>query len=201
MDVKTALAERKSTRAFLDKEVPIDVINTIIEQSKTAPSGANTQPWQVAVVTGKSKTNLCNKLEETFRAGNKGAMDYHYYPTEWAGEYKERRRDCGLLLYSTLEITREDKQRQLDQWALNYQAFNAPVILLFLWIIFYKKALIWIAVCLYNRLCCLLLNMVWQPVHKQPLGSTQILSEKSFLTLKTSYCFVEWRLAMKISLK
>ena len=52
MDVKTALAERKSTRAFLDKEVPIDVINTIIEQSKTAPSGANTQPWQVAVVTG-----------------------------------------------------------------------------------------------------------------------------------------------------
>ena len=67
MDVKTALAERKSTRAFLDKEVPIDVINTIIEQAKTAPSGANTQPWQVAVVTGKSKTNLCNKLEETFR--------------------------------------------------------------------------------------------------------------------------------------
>jgi len=52
MDVKTALAERKSTRAFLDKEVPIDVINTIIEQAKTAPSGANTQPWQVAVVTG-----------------------------------------------------------------------------------------------------------------------------------------------------
>jgi len=131
MDVKTALAERKSTRAFLDKEVPIDVINTIIEQSKTAPSGANTQPWQVAVVTGKRKTNLCNKLEETFRDGNKGAMDYHYYPTEWAGEYKERRRACGLLLYSTLEITREDKQRQLDQWALNYQAFNAPVILLF----------------------------------------------------------------------
>jgi nitroreductase len=36
-----------------------------------------------------------------------------------------------LLLYSTLEIEREDKERQIDQWALNYQAFNAPVILLF----------------------------------------------------------------------
>ena len=110
MDVKTALAERKSTRAFLDKEVPIDVINTIIEQSKTAPSGANTQPWQVAVVTGKSKTNLCNKLEETFRAGNKGAMDYHYYPTEWAGEYKERRRDCGLLPVSYTHLTLPTKR-------------------------------------------------------------------------------------------
>ena len=40
-------------------------------------------------------------------------------------------KECGLMLYSTLNISREDKDRQLDQWALNYQAFNAPVILLF----------------------------------------------------------------------
>ena len=110
MDVKTALLNRKSTRAFLDKEVSIEVINEIIEQSKTAPSGVNTQPWQVAVLTGESKNNLCNKFEEAFRAGDKGSMDYKYYPVEWKNEYKER---------------------QIDQWALNYQAFNAPVILLF----------------------------------------------------------------------
>ena len=131
MDVKNALLNRKSTRAFLDKEVSIDVINEIIEQSKTAPSGVNTQPWQVAVLTGESKNNLCNKLEEAFRAGLKGSMDYNYYPLEWKNEYKERRKECGLLLYSTLEIEREDKERQINQWALNYQAFNAPVILLF----------------------------------------------------------------------
>ncbi|MDB9939027.1 nitroreductase family protein, partial [Candidatus Thioglobus sp.] len=131
MDVKTALAERKSTRAFLDKDVSISVINEIINQAKTAPSGINTQPWQVAVVTGESKDRLCSKLEKAFRAGKKGAMDYKYYPVEWLGEYKQRRKECGLLMYSTLDIKREDKQRQLDQWALNYQAFNAPVILLF----------------------------------------------------------------------
>ena len=131
MDVKNALEERKSTRAFLDKEVPIKVVNAIIEQAKTAPSGVNTQPWQIAVVTGNSKTKLCDKLEEAFRAGKKGAMDYSYYPTEWVDEYKERRKACGILMYSTLEISREDKQKQLDQWALNYQAFGAPVILLF----------------------------------------------------------------------
>ena len=131
MDVKEALSERKSTRAFLDKEVPIEVVNAIIEQAKTAPSGVNTQPWQIAVVTGNSKIKLCDKLEEVFRAGKKGAMDYSYYPNEWVDEYKERRKACGLLMYSTLEISREDKQKQLDQWALNYQAFGAPVILLF----------------------------------------------------------------------
>jgi nitroreductase len=58
-------------------------------------------------------------------------MDYKYYPVEWLEEYKKRRKECGLMLYSTLNISREDKDRQLDQWALNYQAFNAPVILLF----------------------------------------------------------------------
>jgi nitroreductase len=131
MDLKTTLMERKSIRAFLDKEVPMDTINEIIEQSKTAPSGVNTQPWQVAVIQGKSKNNLCNKFEKAFRDGVKGSMDYKYYPVEWRDEYKQRRKECGLMLYSTLNISREDKDRQLDQWALNYQAFNAPVILLF----------------------------------------------------------------------
>ena len=131
MDLKTTLLERKSTRAFLDKEVSMDTINEIIEQSKTAPSGVNTQPWQVAVIQGESKNNLCNKFEKAFRDGVKGSMDYKYYPVEWRDEYKQRRKECGLMLYSTLNISREDKDRQLDQWALNYQAFNAPVILLF----------------------------------------------------------------------
>ena len=71
MDLKTTLMERKSTRAFLDKEVPMDTINEIIEQSKTAPSGVNTQPWQVAVIQGDSKNNLCNKFEEAFRGRSK----------------------------------------------------------------------------------------------------------------------------------
>ena len=54
MDVKSALLKRKSTRAFLDKKVSVETINAIIEQSKTAPSGVNTQPWQEAVITGES---------------------------------------------------------------------------------------------------------------------------------------------------
>jgi nitroreductase len=131
MDVKTALSKRKSTRAFLNKEVSIETINKIIEQSKTAPSGVNTQPWEVAVFTGESRDKLCNKFEMAFRSGQKGSMDYKYYPVEWKSEYKARRKECGLLLYSTLDIKREDKEKQINQWALNYQAFNAPVILLF----------------------------------------------------------------------
>ena len=131
MNVADALKLRKSTRAFLDKEVPIEIINNILQSAMCAPSGVNTQPWQVAILTGESKKNLSSKMEKTFRDGVKGKMDYNYYPLQWDGDYKVRRKACGLLMYSTLEITFEDKQKQLEQWALNYRAFNAPVMLLF----------------------------------------------------------------------
>ena len=104
------------------------LLTKLLIKQKTAPSGVNTQPWQVAVVTGESKDRLCSKLEKAFRDGKKGTMDYKYYPVEWLGEFKQRRKECGLLMYSTLGIKREDKQRQLDQWALNYQAFNLSLI-------------------------------------------------------------------------
>jgi nitroreductase len=70
-------------------------------------------------------------MEETFRSGQKGQMEYQYYPLEWQGAYRDRRKACGLQLYTTLKISRDDKQRQLDQWAANYRGFDAPVVLFF----------------------------------------------------------------------
>jgi len=131
MDVIKALEQRKSTRAFLNKPVTEEQINTILNAARYAPSGVNTQPWSVAVVTGESKKNLQTKIEAAFRSGDKGKRDYQYYPTEWIEPYKSRRKECGLLMYSTLGIKREDKERQMNQWAANYRAFDAPVMLLF----------------------------------------------------------------------
>jgi len=131
MNVSEALNTRKSTRAFLPKSVDKAIIDRILSAARHAPSGTNTQPWQVAVVTGDTKQQLCQELETAFRNQVDRKMDYHYYPEEWVDPYKSRRKACGLQMYSTLNITREDKQRQLDQWAANYRAFDAPVMLLF----------------------------------------------------------------------
>jgi nitroreductase len=131
MNVREALEKRKSTRAFLDQSVDEATITRILDAARHAPSGVNTQPWQVAVVSGKSKNRLQTELEKAFRTGQKGNMDYSYYPDEWNSPYKERRKACGLQLYSALEISRENRRRQIDQWAANYRAFDAPVMLLF----------------------------------------------------------------------
>ena len=131
MNVIEALQQRKSVRAFLDKEVEEYKINVILTAASHAPSGTNTQPWQVAVVTGETKQKLQKQIERNFREGDKGKADYHYYPEEWIEPYKSRRIACGIQMYSALKIEREDKQRQMNLWAANYRAFDAPVMLLF----------------------------------------------------------------------
>lgn len=129
MNVSQALAERKSVRAFLDKSVPSADLEKILSFARCAPSGTNTQPWQVAVVSGKTKIELDNELLRAFRNNTPRDMDYKYYPDEFTLQMKHRRLACGLQMYKTLGIERGDTEKRLEQWALNYSAFGAPVVL------------------------------------------------------------------------
>ncbi len=131
MTVIEALKRRKSTRAFLPRDVDQAVIEEILDAARHAPSGANTQPWQVAVVSAEKKRKLQQKIEAAFSSGVAAGMDYQYYPSEWSEPYRSRRVACGLQLYQALRIEREDKRRRRDQWAANYRAFDAPVALFF----------------------------------------------------------------------
>ncbi len=131
MQFKDTMIQRQSVRAFLDKPVEVEKIQLILNLARHAPSGVNTQPWQVAVVQGNTKKILDEQLEQAFRSGVKSNMDYQYYPKQWLEPFKSRRKACGLKMYSALNISREDKQRQADQWAANYRAFDAPIALFF----------------------------------------------------------------------
>lgn len=131
MNVAEALLARKSVRAFTDQAVSKQQIEALLSVARYAPSGVNTQPWQVAVVTGDAKTRLENKMVAVAESGEKSSIGYQYYPGEWRDPYKSRRKACGLLMYSTLGITREDTERQKAQWYANYRAFDAPAMLLF----------------------------------------------------------------------
>ncbi len=53
MDVTEVIKERKSIRAFKPDSIPRELLRTILDQACHAPSWANTQPWEFAVVTGK----------------------------------------------------------------------------------------------------------------------------------------------------
>lgn len=129
--VSEAIKQRHSVRAFLDKPVSQELIHEILDIARFAPSGVNTQPWQVAVVSGDSKKSLQEKMLTAFEAGEKEEMDYQYYPKSWVAPFKQRRVDTGKQLYKALKIEREDKDARLKQWAANYRSFDAPVSLFF----------------------------------------------------------------------
>lgn len=131
MDVLEALKHRKSVRAFLNKPVKKEKIETILNYAKYAPSGVNIQPWSVCVVSGKKKKVIETKIIDAFENGVKPKMDYPYYPLVWDQPYKTRRKETGLLMYRTLGIAKEDKEKQQEQWKANYRAFDAPVIFYF----------------------------------------------------------------------
>lgn len=122
-----AILTRRCIRAFLPEPVPRETIEDILKIASRAPSGTNTQPWHVTVVTGAPLAALGRELEAIALSGDKGREPYQYYPSEWRSPYIERRRKVGWDLYGTLGITRDDKARMARQLARNFIFFDAPV--------------------------------------------------------------------------
>jgi nitroreductase len=132
--VDAAITSRKSVRAFLPTPVPRAAIEAILSVASRAPSGTNTQPWNVHVLTGAAKEELSRKILAAYDDPEEAAThkeEYAYYPVEWRSPFIERRRKIGWDLYGLLKIGKADKARMHDQHGRNYSFFDAPVGLIF----------------------------------------------------------------------
>lgn len=128
MDVITAIEERFSARAFIDKPIDKTILEKILKVASRAPSGKNTQPWQVAVLLDKAlRQNLAQEIIASREAGIPENPDYKYYPTDWHEPYNRRRINCGIAMYKALDIKREDREKRKALWEMNYHFFHAPV--------------------------------------------------------------------------
>ena len=132
--VDAAITSRRSVRAFLPTPVPRQTIEDILAVASRAPSGTNTQPWQVHVLTGAAQQALSRDIlvahdDPAERATHK--EPYDYYPTAWRSPYIDRRRKLGWDMYRLLGIGKADKARMHQQHGRNYSFFDAPVGLVF----------------------------------------------------------------------
>jgi nitroreductase len=128
--VDEVIRGRRSVRAFLPTSVPKETILEILDVSSRAPSGTNTQPWQVIVVTGEKKESLSRDLIAAAfdpSSDTEYAEEYSYYPDKWIPPYIDRRRKVGYDLYGLLGITKRERERMEKQFARNYIFFDAPV--------------------------------------------------------------------------
>ncbi|SFV11986.1 nitroreductase [Pseudoduganella namucuonensis] len=132
--VDNAIVSRRSIRAFLPTPVAREDIERLLEVAARAPSGTNTQPWKVYVLTGDKKQDLSARILAAHADPALAAThteEYAYYPREWKSPYIDRRRKVGWDLYALLGLTRENKRGMSAQHGRNYEFFGAPVGLMF----------------------------------------------------------------------
>ncbi len=132
--VDAAITSRRSIRAYLPTPVPRATIEDILTVAARAPSGTNTQPWKVTVLTGDPLQRLGDAIVAVHNDPAQLAAqqeEYAYYPRQWVSPYIDRRRKVGWDLYSLLGIGKADKERMHAQHGRNYRFFGAPVGLIF----------------------------------------------------------------------
>lgn len=137
--VDQIIQSRHSVRAFLpQKHVDLKIIQHLLNIASRAPSGTNTQPWKVYVVTGDKKNQIVQQVCDAQKKINQNPSladhyqeTFSYYPNTWKSPYIDRRRQNGWALYGLLNIQRGEKEKMAAQQLRNFQFFDAPVGLFF----------------------------------------------------------------------
>jgi nitroreductase len=114
--------------------VPRAELEQLLEVAARAPSGTNTQPWKVYVLSGAKRRELSERILAVHSDPAQAAgftEEYAYYPRQWVSPFIERRRKVGWDLYALLGLTRDNKAGMAAQHGRNYDFFGAPVGLIF----------------------------------------------------------------------
>jgi len=125
------LRARHCQRAFTSEPVSRETLEDILLNAGQAPSGKNTQPWRVTVVSGAKRDDLSKALCAAFDAGEKPLPDYEYSLQPEPEEWRERARACGYSLFELKGIARRDLAARNAHGRENFTFFNAPVQIIF----------------------------------------------------------------------
>ncbi len=136
--VDQTITSRHSVRAFLNTPVDQNTLKDILTVASRAPSGTNTQPWKVYVLTGKKRDELVEKvcqaqmkIYQNPKLAEQYKETFSYYPEQWLSPFIDRRRENGWGLYGLLNIQKGEKEKMARQQLRNFQLFDAPVGLFF----------------------------------------------------------------------
>ena len=120
MDLVDAIKERKSIRAFKSDPVSKDLLKQIVEQALRAPSWANTQPWEFAIVTGKQ----LKEIQKGFlKKGEEDPDPDVARPYEFPEPYLSR---VKALAPKGFTPTKEDMEARKKR---NFEHYGAPAVI------------------------------------------------------------------------
>jgi len=126
MDIVEAINSRKSIRAFRADPVPQAILAEIMELALRAPSWANTQPWEFAIVSGSKLEEISQGFLE--KLDEEPTPDLSY-PREFPEPYESRFRALARKEFEIKGIRREDRERR-GWWLLEgLRHYGAPCVI------------------------------------------------------------------------
>jgi nitroreductase len=126
MELKQAVAARRSVRGFLDMPVDLSVLRDLAVRAGRAATGGNLQPWHIDIVHGDAMVELKGIMRDKLARGEMEQAGYDIYPREMPAHQRSRRKAVGEAMYGHLGIPREDRAARLQWFARNFQFFGAP---------------------------------------------------------------------------
>jgi len=131
MELLHGLNSRKSVRGFKNDPVSHDTIRTILQAAARSPSYTNSQPWEVAVVTGDKRDALSALLYDLAASGTPAKTDLPDPKGTWPESIGKRSMEHNARRFEFLGIKRDDVEKR-DQFRLqNFKFFNAPCVMFF----------------------------------------------------------------------
>jgi nitroreductase len=125
MELETAIRTRFSARKLKPEPVPEDTLQRILELAQCTPSWCNCQPWQLVITRGTATDRFREAVSAHARSGARPNPDFPY-PAAYAGVYRDRRKVCGVQLYQSLGIGKDDRGAAAEQALENFRLFGAP---------------------------------------------------------------------------
>ena len=125
IDVLQALADRHSVRGFKSDPISTDIIKEVLSIANRSPSFTNSQPWEVAVVTGQTLQALGKTLFELASTNAPTHPDLPA-PASWPPAIAERTKTHNIKRFERLGVGRDDTERRNQLRLENFKFFGAP---------------------------------------------------------------------------
>ena len=128
MELLEGIETRRSFRAFRPVPVTKETMDRILKAAGRSPSYTNTQPWEVAMVSGKKKEELHKVLYKIAESNVTPNPDLPT-PRVWPAELEKRAKEHGARRFRALGIERENEQQRKELRLRNFEFYGAPCVL------------------------------------------------------------------------
>jgi nitroreductase len=120
LELDQAITERHSTRMFLSRQVPRELMDEALALAQCAPSNSNIQPWRVVFASGARRDRLVAAMLD---AARRRAPNIPPLP----GGFQHFRRELGAEVYGAMGIPITDTAGHMAAVLRNWEFFRAPL--------------------------------------------------------------------------